>query len=124
VMLRTVEQLPGAFDAFVRDDLGQSGGEGHFYRPLWVLWCAAIERIFGPAPVAFHAANLLLFSVATVQVWGLARQLVGNRGALVGAAAFALYPRHGESVAWVSGSTDLVATVLDGMGRCLRRRCS
>ena len=112
VMLRTVEQLPGAFDAFARDDLGQSGGEGHFYRPLWVLWCAAIERTFGAAPVAFHAANLLLFSVATVQVWGLARQLVGNRGALVGAAAFALYPRHGESVAWVSGSTDLVATVL------------
>ena len=111
-MLRTVEALPGPLDAFVRDDLGQSGGEGQFYRPLWVLWSAAVERLFGAAPSAFHAGNLLLFGVATVQVWALARRLVGDPGALVGAAAFALYPRHGESVAWVSGSTDLVATVL------------
>ena len=45
-----------------------------------------------------------------MQVWALAKRVVG-RGALVAGIAFAVYPRHVESVAWVSGNTDLLATV-------------
>ena len=40
------------------------------------------------------------------------RRLLGPTSAIVGAGAFAVYPRHGESVSWISGNTDLLATAL------------
>jgi hypothetical protein len=44
-----------------------------------------------------------------VEVWALAASFVGASRAWLAAAAFAVYPRHGESVSWVSGNTDLLA---------------
>ncbi len=42
-------------------------------------------------------------------MWALTATFVDGSRAWIAAAAFALYPRHGESVAWVSGNTDLLA---------------
>ncbi|MFN2471942.1 MAG: hypothetical protein ABR583_13340 [Gaiellaceae bacterium] len=107
ILLRTLGRYDGPLWAFAHNDLG--GGAGHFYRPLWVLWHAAIDRASGTAPGAFHAGNLALAAVLTLEVWALVRRLAGEWAAWVGALGFALYPRHGESVAWISGSTDLLA---------------
>lgn len=112
LMLRTAGAVNGPAWAFVHNDLGQAAGSGHFYRPLWVLFNAGILRVFGARAPAFHAANLLLFATIALQTWALARRLAGPGAALVAGVAFALYPRHGESVAWVSGSTDLLAAAL------------
>ena len=109
-MLNTVEGLDGPLSAFARNDLGESGG-GHFYRPLWVLLNLALFELFGEEPAAFHVMNVLLFAALTFQVWWLLRRLTAPVPAVVGAAAFAVYPRHAESVAWVSGTTDLLAGV-------------
>ncbi len=110
ILLRTLERFDGVAWAFSHNDLGQGGGAGHFYRPLWVLWHAALDRLSDGDPAAFHAGNLVLYALITLQVWALVRRLAGEWAAWVAAAGFAVYPRHGESVAWISGSTDLVAT--------------
>ena len=109
-MLTTVEGLDGSLWAFERNDLGEVDG-GHFYRPLWVLLNAAALALGGGGAAAFHAVNLILYALVAVEVVLLVRALAG-RGALAAGAAFALYPRHAESVAWVSGNTDLLATAL------------
>ncbi|MGB2953161.1 MAG: hypothetical protein WBB74_07185, partial [Gaiellaceae bacterium] len=93
-------------------DTSPLGGNAHFYRPLWMGWNAALHDAFGGHAAAYHAVNLGLFALATVEVWLLVRRLGFDRPAWIAAAAFALYPRHGESVAWITGSTDLTATVL------------
>jgi Dolichyl-phosphate-mannose-protein mannosyltransferase len=111
-MLRTVGRYDGIGWAFTHNDLGQAGSAGHFYRPVWVLWNVGLDRVFGGHAAGFHAGNLLLYAVVTVEVWLLIRRLLGARAAWIGAVAFALFPRHTESVAWISGNTDLVATTL------------
>jgi Dolichyl-phosphate-mannose-protein mannosyltransferase len=110
VMLNTADAVDGVGWAFTHNDLG--GDSDHFYRPLWVLWNAGILELFGDDAGAFHAGNLLLFALISLQVFLLARRLLAPAGALVAGLAFALYPRHGESVAWVSGSTDLLAVAI------------
>jgi hypothetical protein len=112
ILLRTLGRYDGVAWAFRHNDLGQGGEAGHFYRPLWVIWHAAVNRLSGGSASGFHLANLALYVGITLEVWALVRRLAGERAAWVGAFAFAVYPRHGESVAWVSGSTDLVATAL------------
>jgi len=118
VLLRAADAVESPVWPFGHNDLGEDPGAGHFYRPLWVLWNAGLLELFGEEPAAFHTANLLLFALIAVEVLLLARALLAPAGALVAGAAFALYPRHGESVAWVSGSTDLLAVAV-GLGALL-----
>jgi hypothetical protein len=93
-------------------DTSPLGGNAHFYRPLWMAWNAGLHDLLGGDAAVYHVVNLVLFSLITIEVWLLARRLAGERAAWIAGAAFAVYPRHGESVAWVTGSTDLTATAL------------
>jgi len=112
ILLRTLRHVEGIGSAFSRNDIGEAGEAGHFYRPVWVLWNAGIKDLLGTGAFGFHAADLLLYAGVTLEVWALVRRLAGESRAWVAAAVFAVYPRHGETVAWVSGSTDLTATAL------------
>ncbi|MBD0330734.1 MAG: hypothetical protein ICV64_11610 [Thermoleophilia bacterium] len=109
ILLRTLDRFDGVAWAFTHNDLGAD--EGHFYRPLWVLWHVGMDALPGAAGT-FHAGNLLLYAVVVLEVWLLARRLAGEGAAWVASFGFAVYPRHGESVAWISGSTDLLAAAL------------
>ncbi len=110
LMLKSARAATDVVWPFTHTDLGQSPGAGHFYRPLWVVFNDAILGVFGDKPAAFHVANLLLFAVIAVEVFLLVRRLAGDAvSPVLASAAFALYPRHGESVAWVTGNTDLLA---------------
>ena len=97
---------------FSHNDIGEAGAAGHFYRPFWVLWNLWLFRAFGSSATAFHVANLVLYSVLVLEVLALLATFVDAARAWIAAAAFAVYPRHGESVAWVSGNTDLVAVTV------------
>jgi len=112
ILLQTLDRVDGIEQAFQRNALGELGGAGHFYRPIWVLWNDALVGLFHGAPQALHAASLLLYALIAIEVWVLLRRFTGDFGASTGALFFAVYPRHAESVAWISGNTDLTATAI------------
>lgn len=111
-MLNTVRSVAGLHWLFSHNDLGEGGSSGHFYRPVWVAWNWAIYKLFGADAVAFHFGSFLLFAALTLEVWALVRLLAGEPAAWVAGFAFALWPRHGEAVAWLGGSPDLPAPLL------------
>jgi hypothetical protein len=117
VLLRTVRRMSGVLSPFSHNDLGQPAGSGHFYRPVWVLWNAIVYKV-SHDPVLAHLANLVLFAVVVAEVSLLVRELAGPRAGLAAGALFAVLPIHGESVAWISGDTDLLAVAL-GLGAML-----
>jgi hypothetical protein len=111
-MLNTVRSFGGLHWLFSHNDLGEGGSSGHFYRPVWVAWNWAIYKLFGADAVAFHLGSFLLFAALTLEVWALVRLLAGEPAAWVAGFTFALWPRHGEAVAWLGGSPDLPAPLL------------
>ena len=84
-----------------------------FYRPLVSLSYALDTAVWGCLPAGFHLTNLLLHLAATLLVYALARRREQwPSAAALGAALFAAHPVHVESVAWISGRTDLLCAVL------------
>ena len=64
-------------------------------------------------PFGFHLTNLLLHFACCLLVLRLGLdERLDSRAAFAGAALFAVHPVHVESVAWISGRTDLIACVL------------
>jgi hypothetical protein len=108
VLLRTVRRVTSLAWPFTHNDLGQPAGSGHFYRPLWVLWNRLVDDV-SHSPSFAHAVNLVLFGLLCAEVALLVRRLAGNRAAAVAGVSVAVFPSHGESVAWISGNTDLLA---------------
>ncbi len=93
---------------FTSDPLAFAGG-GNFYRPIWFAFDDLIGQV-SAHPALFHAANVLVYVVVVLEVWLLLRLLVAPVPAAA-ALLFAAYPRHSETVAWVAGSSDLLAAL-------------
>jgi hypothetical protein len=60
-------------------------------------------------------ANVALFAVLCAEVVVLLRIVADARVAIIGGILFAVFPSHGESVAWIAGNTDLLAATF-GLG--------
>lgn len=85
----------------------------HYYRPLVSLSFFLDVQAWGFNPMGFHLTNLLAHLAAALAVLALARRLTGSvLAAAVAAVAFALHPIHTESVTFISGRTDVLATLL------------
>jgi tetratricopeptide (TPR) repeat protein len=83
-----------------------------FYRPLVSLSYALEWQLWDGRAQGFHLTNLLLHLVCSALVYGLARRAgAAPLSAALGAALFGTLPRLTESVAWISGRTDVTATV-------------
>ncbi len=101
--------LPGLLRAEFR--LGESEAMG-YYRPVVLvsLWLDA--HLPGPPAFGHHLTNVLLHALNAVLVYLLLGRVFTTRtAALVGGLVFAAHPVHVESVAFVSGRTDLWATL-------------
>ena len=84
-----------------------------FYRPLFVTWLRINYAIFATGARGWHLSSILMHVLATALVFALAMMLLRDRKvALIASMIFGLHPVHCESVAWLSGSTDVLATVL------------
>jgi tetratricopeptide (TPR) repeat protein len=84
-----------------------------YWRPVFVAWLALCYHAFGLADtLGWHLASVALHGVAVGLAWMLFRRLGAGRGfAWSVALLFAVHPVHVESVAWISGSPDLLAAV-------------
>ena len=107
-----VHHLGAALGAFVRGFWARplAGDAGSYYRPLLTLVNAGDWVAGGGRPWLFHLTNLGLHLAVCAGVFALARRL-GATGpaAALAAAAFGVFPRLTESVAWISGRTDILA---------------
>ncbi len=87
------------------------------HRPLVKLAYHLAFRAFGETPGGYHWINLLLHASCVALVFDhllgrLGRADVAGLGAAgIGAALFAVHPTRVESVAWISGATDLWMTL-------------
>ena len=94
---------------------GASRDRPRYWRPTLIVWFIANHAMFGlhEPPVGWHVGNIVLHAIATLFGYLLLRRLL-IPVALAAAAGllFAVHPVHTESVAWISGSADLLLTVL------------
>lgn len=107
-------RLDGLRDVF-QPPAGIPNWAGDYYRPLVLLsylldFGTSVEQGTRVA----HIANLLFHLATTFLVWRLAKRLTrpaGDWPAALAAALFAVHPVHVESVNWISGRTDVLATL-------------
>ncbi len=81
----------------------------NYYRPTFVAWLIFNFAVFGLNPVGWHLLNIVLHAGVCALVFLLLRRwqlppLLSFAIALL----FAVHPVHTESVAWISGSPDLL----------------
>ncbi len=93
---------------------------GSYYRPLIAAAIVLEFQLFGLRAWGYHAVNVALHLACTALAarWLLTRLREDDpaapspvAAALIGAALFAVHPSRVESVAWISGCTDLWATL-------------
>jgi hypothetical protein len=102
----------GAFATFAGDWNTGARGIGGFYRP-WVRVSFLLDGyVHGGAAWGSHLTNVLLFGGVLLGVWVLAQRLhPGPLTGFIAAALVLLSPLKNEAVFWVSGRTDLLATL-------------
>ena len=98
--------------ALTSDVWAFKGGDqaaSNYWRPSYVLWMIINFRCFGLAPFGWHLTNILLHVGVVALLFALLRRLNVSRP-IAGAIAliFAVHPVHTESVAWISGTPDLI----------------
>ncbi|HSM14800.1 MAG TPA: tetratricopeptide repeat protein [Thermoanaerobaculia bacterium] len=106
---RTLEALGSDVWAAVRG----TGVASNYWRPTFVGWLIVNVRLFGlEDTTGWHLASVALHLVAVGALFALARALGASRPiAAAVALLFAVHPVHAESVAWISGSPDLLLAV-------------
>lgn len=82
-----------------------------YYRPLVVLTQALDAVVWGVRPFGYHLTNVVLHGVNGFLLYrvAIAAKLPAPSAAFAGA-LFVVFPWHVESVAWISGRTDVLAT--------------
>jgi tetratricopeptide (TPR) repeat protein len=90
-----------------------AGKRAALYRPVSALSFHVDHRLHGKDPLGYHLTNTLLNAAVCELVFLFVREMFGVTSlAVVTALLFASLPLHTENVAWVSGRTDLIATLL------------
>jgi hypothetical protein len=77
-------------------------------RPLLLLSWAVDWQLGGLSPFGYHLGNVLLHVLDVFLAWRVARWLLPSSRALVAAALWGLHPMASESVAYVTGRSDLL----------------
>ena len=112
------EQLPAltSLGDVLHPPAGIPGWSYPYFRPVVTLSYLLDLRLFGASAAGFHVTNVLYHTLATFFVWLFLRRLLrhlpgGEGGAVVAAVVFAVHPIHTESVSWIAGRSDVLATL-------------
>jgi Flp pilus assembly protein TadD len=111
--IKDVTNLPLAFTtsvwAFTNDI---SFSVDNYYRPWFTALFTINYWIFGSSPWGWHLVNVVIHSAVTLLLFVTLNKLTSRRSlSSVAACLFATHPVHVESVAWVSGVTDPLASL-------------
>lgn len=110
-------QEPMLYRKALTSDVWAFKGDGaivasNYWRPTFVAWLILNFRVFGTNPFGWHLLSVFLHAGACglayllLRRWNLSRPL-----AFAITLIFAVHPVHTESVAWISGSPDLLFTL-------------
>ncbi len=89
-----------------------SRGGSFYYRPVVSASYWVDYALWGEKPFGYHLRNVALHALSSILVLFLAARWMGSRPAAAAAAAiFAVHPIHTQSVTWIAGRTDLLATL-------------
>ena len=84
-----------------------------YYRPLFNVLLAINYAIFGVTAWGWHMVNVLIHTGVTMLVFKVLYELTEQRWlSMASASLFAVHPAHAESVAWISGVTDPLMSLL------------
>ena len=104
-------------------------GGGVYYRPFVHLSMAVDYSFWHLNPFGYHLTNIVIHTINSLLVFVLGYHLFNNRAlddkdvtrkeglksvlffSFIAAMLFALHPIHTESVAWISGRTDMLSTL-------------
>jgi tetratricopeptide (TPR) repeat protein len=88
-------------------DRGQAWS--NYWRPMFTAWLIINFRLFGLNPVGWHVTSILGHMAVTVLVFRVLQALrLPRTVCIMVTLVFAVHPLHTESVAWVSGVTDVL----------------
>ncbi len=109
-----IKRLDGLRSAFAAEFFFNKGEFASitYYRPLITVTNVISYALFGVKPFFYHLTNVLIHLLNCILVYLLfARYFALPRLALLLASlVFALHPIHTESICFISGKTDLLAT--------------
>lgn len=97
-----------------------SGRGAPFFRPMIAITLFIDYNLWGMNPLGYHLLTIFLHATNSFLVYLIAARLYGRAGmetgdrqlaALICGGIFLILPSHSESIAWISGRTDVVATV-------------
>lgn len=109
LVLEQLRAMRGVKHLFVPPDIVPR----FYYRPFIFATFLFDRWLGGEAPAAFHATVVAWHGLVTALVYLFARELLGARRRLEASGAallFAVHPIHVESVAWIAGRSDVMAT--------------
>ena len=109
---------------FPPDDI--RGWPTSYYRPVGVLSLKVDAMVYGQSARGWHITNLIIHGIVNLQVYWLAQRLFrmekkAEVAARITSLVFAVHPIHVESVNWIAGRSDPLATlfVLGAIFACL-----
>ncbi len=108
------------------EDLAQAGHDVAYWRPAISATYAIDWTLGGGEPALFHAMNLVWHALAGLLAFLVLRRWIGDAiPAALAALLVMLHPTKAESVAWISGRTDVLCLVAilvaaEGIARRLR----
>jgi tetratricopeptide (TPR) repeat protein len=92
-----------------KDPSKETGPTTPYYRPMFTLYLMLGWTLFGDqAPGGWHLANVLMHLLAVYFAFLIMKKVTGDLTlSAIGTLLFAVHPLRTESVAWISGVTDL-----------------
>jgi tetratricopeptide (TPR) repeat protein len=114
--IRSFSNIPLAFTREVwfwrvlqdKDPNKEYGPTTPYYRPLFTVYLMMGWALFGNWAPGWHLVNVLMHLLAVTFAFLIVERITKNqRLAIISTLLFALHPLRTESVAWISGVTDL-----------------